>query len=92
MGDGFSVCADLVRDGLCLLHYRCLFTHDCWLANRMVPDALEIALNEWTSKVRNARKGFGSWADLVADGHINNKKKKKKEHRLWRVEGLQVSQ
>ena len=58
----------------------------------MVPDALEMAINEWANKARNARKGFGSWADLVADGHINNKKKKKKEHRLWRVEGLQVSQ
>lgn len=47
-------------------------------------------LNEWANQPMNARKGYRrAWADLVAEGHIINKKK---VHRLWRDEGLQVSQ
>lgn len=51
---------------------------------------LRVWLNEWANTDRNARKGYRrAWADLVAEGHIINKKK---VHRLWRDEGLQVSQ
>ncbi len=45
-------------------------------------------LQAWTRIERNARKGYRrAWADLVAQGHAINKKK---VHRIWREEGLQV--
>jgi putative transposase len=47
-------------------------------------------LNEWANTPINARKGYRrAWAGLRAEGHLINKKK---VHRLWRSEGLQVSQ
>ena len=47
-------------------------------------------LNEWAHTDGNARKGYRrAWADLRAEGHKINTKK---VHRVWRSEGLQVSQ
>jgi len=47
-------------------------------------------LNEWATSEPNSRKGYRrAWADLRAEGHKINKKK---VHRLWRSEGLQVAQ
>jgi len=47
-------------------------------------------LNEWANTAINARKGYRrAWADRRAEGHEVNKNK---VHRLWRAEGLQVSQ
>jgi transposase InsO family protein len=46
-------------------------------------------LNTWATTEGNARKGYRrAWADLRAEGHEINKKK---VHRLWRQEGLQVA-
>jgi len=47
-------------------------------------------LNAWANTEGNARKGYRrAWADLCHEGHRVNKKK---VHRLWRQEGLQVAQ
>ena len=47
-------------------------------------------LNEWANTDGNARKGYRrAWADLRYEhGHIINKKR---VHRIWREEGLQVA-
>ncbi len=45
-------------------------------------------LHKWVGLERNARKGYRrAWADLKAEGHLINKKR---VHRVWREEGLQV--
>ena len=47
-------------------------------------------LNTWANKTENARKGYRrAWGDLRYEGHQINKKK---VHRIWREEGLQVAQ
>jgi putative transposase len=47
-------------------------------------------LNTWANSEGHARKGYRrAWADLRAEGHQINKKK---VHRVWRQEGLQVAQ
>ena len=47
-------------------------------------------LNTWANKTDNARKGYRrAWANLRYDqGHVINKKR---VHRIWREEGLQVA-
>jgi putative transposase len=45
-------------------------------------------LNAWVCIERNSRKGYRrAWADLRAEGHVINRKR---VHRIWREEGLQV--
>ena len=50
---------------------------------------LRVWLNTWANLDGNARKGYRrAWADLRAEGHEINKKR---VHRVWRDEGLQVA-
>lgn len=45
-------------------------------------------LNNWATTQHNTQKGYWrAWADLRSEGHQVNKKK---VHRLWREEGLQI--
>jgi len=47
-------------------------------------------LNDWANTDGNAQKGYRrAWADLRSEGHVVNRKR---VHRLWRSEGLQVAQ
>lgn len=46
-------------------------------------------LNNWATTDGNTRKGYRrAWADLRHEGHVINRKR---IHRLWREEGLQVA-